>query len=80
MESMTAPLTIRALDEQTQAQLEGRAAQHGRTMEEEAAEILRSVLSPSRGDRYRSRGNLAEAIRKQFAPLGGVELILPPRR
>jgi plasmid stability protein len=37
-------LTIRRLDEKTKTQLRVQAAHHGRSMEEEAREILRSAL------------------------------------
>ena len=43
-------------------------------MEEEARIILREAVEPETGEE-----NLAEAIRARFAPLGGVELELPPR-
>ena len=70
-----ATLTIRRLDERTKARLRIRAAHHGRSMEEEAREILRSTLT----DKQSSSENLAERIRQRFAPLGGVELRLPKR-
>ena len=70
-----ATLTIRRLDEKTKARLRVRAAHHGRSMEEEAREILRSTLNSARP----VRGNLAETIRQRFAALGGVELELPRR-
>ena len=70
-----ATLTIRRLDERTKARLRIRAAHHGRSMEEEARDILRSTLT----GRQPSRENLAERIRQRFAPLGGVELRLPKR-
>ena len=70
-----ATLTIRQLDEKTKTRLRVRAAHHGRSMEEEAREILRSALTSAT-----ARGNLAEAIRRRFAPLGGVELDLPARK
>jgi plasmid stability protein len=70
-----ATLTIRQLDEKTKTRLRVRAAKHGRSMEKEAREILRSALSASSP----SKGNLGEIIRRRFAPLGGVELKLPPR-
>ena len=72
-----ATLTIRQLDEKTKARLRVRAAQRGRSMEAEAREILRSALSAPSPPR--SGGNLADAIRRRFAPFGGVELELPPR-
>ncbi len=70
-----ATLTIRQLDERTKARLRVRAAHHGRSMEEEAREILRSALISVRAE----RSNLAESIRKRFAPFGGVELEIPRR-
>jgi plasmid stability protein len=70
-----ATLTIRQLDQKTKTRLRVRAAHHGRSMEEEAREILRSALStPSR-----TKENLAEAIRRRFAPFGGIEICLPQR-
>ena len=45
-------------------------------MEEEVRIILRDAVN---GDRNRPR-NLAAFTRECFAPLGGVELELPPRR
>jgi antitoxin FitA len=38
-------LNIRRLDEETHARLRIRAAEHGRSMEEEARQILRSVVT-----------------------------------
>lgn len=70
-----ATLTIRKLDETTKSRLRVRAAHHGRSMEEEAREILRSALTASPA----AKGNLAEAIRRRFAALGGCELELPRR-
>jgi len=70
-----ATLTIRRLDENTKTRLRVRAAHHGRSMEEEAREILRSSLvAASPG-----RGHLAEAVRRRFAVFGGVELRAPRR-
>jgi plasmid stability protein len=70
-----ATLTIRQLDERTKARLRVRAAHHGRSMEEEAREILRSTLA---GNPPR-RANLAECIRRRFADWGGVDLKAPKR-
>ncbi len=44
-------------------------------MEQEAREILRSALVPTR----KQEKSLVEAIRERFGPLGGVELDLPKR-
>ncbi len=70
-----AAITIRQLDENIKSRLRIRAAHHGRSMEEEAREILRAALSTAPP----LKGNLAERIRQRFAPLGGVELKLPRR-
>lgn len=69
-----ASITIRNLDDDVKRRLRIRAAGHGRSMEEEAREILREVV----GEERRSQ-NLAAAIRARVAPLGGVDLDLPPR-
>ena len=52
-----------------------RAAEHNRSMEEEVRIILREAVSDGKpGPR-----DLAKFTRDCFAPLGGVELDLPPR-
>ena len=72
---LMASITIRNLDEQTKERLRVRAAHRRRSMEDEARNILRAAVAeaavPPR--------NLAEAIRRRFQPLGGVELRLPAR-
>ncbi len=70
-----ATITIRRLDDAVKAKLQVRAARHGKSMEEEAREILRDAVKQP----HVSRLNLAESIRKYVEPLGGVELTLPPR-
>ena len=70
-----ASITIRNLDEQTKAQLRVRAAHHKRSMEEEARNILREVVSASTA----TRRDLAEAIRRRFEPFGGCDIELPAR-
>jgi plasmid stability protein len=70
-----ATLTIRQLDEKTKTRLRVRAAHHGRSMEEEAREILRSALTTSSPPKE----NLAAAIHRRFAACGGLELDLPRR-
>lgn len=70
-----ATLTIRQLDEKTKTRLRVRAAHHGRSMEEEAREILRSALTASSA----VKANLAQVIHRRFAAFGGVELDLPRR-
>jgi plasmid stability protein len=70
-----ASITIRRLDDGVKAKLRVRAARHGRSMEEEAREILKSGV----GAKPAPKLNLADAIRRRFAPLGGVELTIPRR-
>ena len=69
-----ASITIRNLDEDVKTRLRVRAAGKGRSMEEEVRLILRDAVGRKQGSR-----NLAEAIRARIAPLGGVDLELPPR-
>lgn len=70
-----ATMTIRNLDDKLKARLRVQAARHGRSMEDEARDILRTALSTE----AESGASLYEAIRARFEPLGGVELALPPR-
>ena len=70
-----ASITIRNLDDEVKTRLRVRAAEHHRSMEEEVRIILRDAVS---SERPRVR-NLAEFTHECFAPLGGVELELPPR-
>lgn len=70
-----ASITVRNLDPHIKRRLRIRAARHNRSMEEEVRSILRVTLA---GESERSRG-LVEAIRRRFAPLGGVELPVLPR-
>ena len=71
-----ASITIRRLEDTVKMKLRLRAAGHGRSMEEEAREILKAGLREKRLPRL----NLAESIRRYVEPLGGVELALPPRQ
>ena len=70
-----ASITIRNLDEQTKARLRVRAAHRKRSMEDEVRHILRAALA----DDAAGSSDLAQAIRRRFEPLGGVELLLPAR-
>lgn len=69
-----ASITIRHLDDGIKRRLRIRAAEHGRSMEEEAREILRQVVGEAAPPR-----NLAAAIRSRTAVFGGVDLDLAPR-
>jgi plasmid stability protein len=65
-----ASITISQLDESTLERLRLRATDHGRTVEEEAGEILKGAVSvpPVAPD------NLYDAIRRRVEPLGGFDL------
>jgi antitoxin FitA len=73
-----ASITIRKLEETTKRKLRVRAALHGRSMEQEAREILKDALR-QKPQKPKTGADLAEAIRRRFAPFGGVELEPLPR-
>jgi len=64
-----ASLVIRRLDDAVKARLRVRAAQNGRSMEEEAREILTASLAQTPS----TQPNLFESIRRVVDPLGGIE-------
>jgi antitoxin FitA len=68
-------ITIPDLEDELKARLSQQAAWHGRSIEDEAHDILRKAL----GEDRTAPPNLAAAIRARFAALGGVELPEPPR-
>ncbi|HUZ12043.1 MAG TPA: hypothetical protein VMU93_04225 [Caulobacteraceae bacterium] len=70
-----AAMTIRNLEPALEARLRVKAAEHGRSMEEEARQILRAALAPKRG----APASLFEEIRRLVDPIGGVDLGIPPR-
>ena len=73
-----ASITVRNLDDDLKRRLRIRATENGRSgrsMEQEARDILRSALEQEPS----ANGDLAGAIRPRYAPLGGVELDFPPR-
>ena len=73
-----ASITVRNLEDKIKRRLKVRAAENGRSMEQEVREILKSVLdttgSPKTG------ADLVKRIRAIWEPLGGIELGLPPRQ
>jgi plasmid stability protein len=71
-----ASITIRKLPESTKRKLRIRAARNGHSMEQEARDLLEASLAQGNPEPV----NIGEAIRRIFAPLGGVELKIPPRR
>jgi antitoxin FitA len=73
--TMTA-LTIRNFDETLKRKLKIRAAEHGRSMEAEAASILERELTKPAAPK-----NIGKAVRDRLAKHGldGIDLELPPR-
>ena len=59
------------VDTAVKERLRIRAARHGQSMEAELRSIVNQALAL---DEERTAPNLAEAIRRRFAPLGGVDL------
>ena len=70
-----ASITVRNLDDGLKRRLRIRAAENGRSMEQEAREILKHALEeeavPVR--------NLGTALHELFRPFGGVDLGDPPK-
>ncbi len=69
-----ATLTIRNFDDELKAALRVRAAAHGRSMESEVREILRTVL-----ERSSSGTGMGTRIRQRFSGIGDADLELPNR-
>lgn len=69
-----ASITIRNLDDDIKQRLRVRAAERGRSMEEEARDILRRVMAESAPPR-----NLAASIRARISPSDRIDLDLPVR-
>ena len=72
---MMASITVRNLEDGLKRRLRIRAAENGRSMEQEVRDILREALqretAPTKG--------LGTAINERFKRLGGVDLEIPPR-
>ena len=71
-----ASITVRNLDDGLKRRLRIRAAENGRSMEQEARDILRAALDEDAAP----NSNLGTAIHELFRPFGGVELEIPPRQ
>ncbi len=67
-------ITIRNIEDEVKQRLRIRAAENGRSMEEEAREMLRQLL----GKNHRP-SNLAMAIRQRVKPTARADLVLPER-
>ena len=79
-----ASITIRNLDDGVKKRLRVRAAENGRSMEEEAREILQQSVTALTGmaeekPKFRTGADLYDEIRAIVEPLGGIELNIPPR-
>ena len=70
-----ASITVRNLDDGLKRRRRIRAAENGRSMEEEARGILRTALD----EEAAPAKNLGTALHELFKPFGGVELEIPPR-
>lgn len=71
-----ATITVRGLDEGLKRKLRVRAAENGRSMEQEVRTILFEALE---GGGIRGAETLFDEIRADVSELGGVELELPAR-
>ncbi len=69
-----ATFTIRNVDIALKEKLRVRAARNGRSMEAELRHMLTAALGSEREDR---EINLADAIRRRFLALGGVDGLAP---
>jgi plasmid stability protein len=72
-----ASLTIRNLEESLKQRLRVRAAEQGRSMEEEARVLLREALGAAPKS---PPPHLVDLARSLFGPRHGVDLPLPERR
>jgi plasmid stability protein len=71
-----ATMTIRNVDDELKSRLRVRAAMHGRSMEDEAREILRASLST---EPQRQESSWVDSVRARVEAAGGVDLDLPHR-
>ena len=71
--SPMATLTIRNVEPAVKERLRVRAARNGRSMEAE----LRAIVAEAVGGERRREVGLAEAIRRRFAAVGGVDDLIP---
>jgi antitoxin FitA len=69
-----ASLTLRNIDESLKASLRISAAENGRSMEEEARQILKHFLLQKKSDT-----GIGTLISNRFSPAGGVDLTEMPR-
>ena len=72
---MMASITVRNIDDDLKRRLRIRAAAKGNSMEQEARDILRSVLVEDTAPEK----NFVTEFRELFKPFGDVVLDIPPR-
>jgi plasmid stability protein len=72
-------IIIHNVDDDLEQRLKVRAAEHGRSIEAEARAILRIALGANEGEAA-ATGSLGDLIRAIVAPVGGIELNIPPRK
>lgn len=66
-------ITLESIEPQVAQRLQQRAKQNGRTIEAEIATILADALIPEQVEEQDDEVDLATAIERRFAPLGGVD-------
>ena len=69
-------LLIRNVDKALHSRLRARAAEHRRSLEEEARELLRTAVARQGTE---PRENIVDIARRLFGPEHGIELDIPPR-
>jgi len=74
-----ASITVRNLPESTKRKLKVRAAENGRSMEQEVREILNTTLEQKPEQKAKTGADLVRRIREIFEPLDGVDLEPLPR-
>jgi len=72
-------IVISDVDDDLEQRLKVRAAEHGRSIEAEARDILRLALGGSKGEPPAAT-NLGDSIRAIVEQIGGIELDIPPRK
>ena len=74
-------ITLTIMDDGVYRGLRHHAGQNGRTVEEEAAEIIAAAVPslPPGEDEIQTGTNMLKALRSIAELLGGMELELPPR-
>lgn len=75
-------ILLKSIRPQLVQRLQQRAEANGRTLEAEIETILTSVLTPADTEETaaeRDETDLATAIRRRFAPLGGIDIPEMPR-